>query len=713
MESNFPQFNGFHIDREIGQSDDSTFYSGVEKQTRKKILVKLLKPIYNSESLIVQNFIEDAKFFAQLNDPAMIKVFDFGQEGGYFFTTYERPVVTLLDRIPQLTMSESIGLFEDTVKAIEILHLQGYVHGHLTPASILFREDGSLAIMNLGAFIFQSYQNTLFDNSSVSPATYYKSPEQCRNQPIDIRSDHYSLGAILFTLLTHKPPYQADNTVGIIGKHLEAPPPQLQQEYSRYQPLLDKMMAKDPVNRTQNSRDILEWLGAGEGFHTGNEHLELDFSPDSFSPENGSSPNRALNSPYTQNVSNKSRQWRLFIPAILFLSLAIYFLFFRPDSGPKDLSKSQFEVSKNSKITKTENITNMTDEEIGFLEIESAIDRGELSLAESKLNSILEKKGESKESLRLRDLLIKKETEGKKQQYVAQIAIAEAALNDNDLTLAEQALSQARILMIDSDLIRLEQLLQNKIAAPQVEDQNSIPLELQVDSAEDDRTFQRAKMTRSKKMVSEYLKLFPNGKHKQEAIALFQEISNPNNTQVKKTTSDNPPKNNSIMYFTLSDRPSQISPATVYEILQTTDFFESKINPNGKFDNPLELIEKNNATTYVDPGLKRMWLVNIYASSLTFTQAQQWILTLNEQQVAGYTDWRLPTLAEIMSLLRPQKVKNLLFNQQFFKQPQALWSSDHFDKDNVWVVFYTKGIVDNYRKTDLLSSMAIRTHSKD
>lgn len=713
MESQLPSLNDYQLERELGQSEDSTFYHGIEKKTRRKVLVRLLNPIYNTEPQIVQNFIEEAKTIRGMNFAGVIQLVDFGQEGGFFFTAYERPIVTLLDRLPQLSLSECIEVFQEIVKSLDYMHIQGYVHGHLTPGSIMFREDGSLAIMNLGTFIFQSYQTPFFDSGKVSPAAYYKSPEQCRNQGVDNRSDHYSLGAIFFHLLAKKPPYQAENTVDIIVKHIEAPPPQLAPEYARYQPLLDKMMAKDPSNRTQNGKEILEWLGSGSAASGGNgEALELDFSPD-FEPTSRSPYSSGTSSsPYAQHKTRNST-FKYFIPALVLLCIAGYLLFMKYSKNADELAENP-NVTRNQTLTKgqkkgvNENEAGQNKQNNEIVEIEMAIQQGELSLAEAKINSLIENNKNAGEINRLKELLIAKNLESKKEQFFAQLTIAEAALHSDDLASAEIALSNARKIMTGPELFRLESLLQQKMMAPE-EQKNDSPVELVSDTAEDDRVFQRAKMGRSKERLHDYLKKFPNGRHKAEAETIVKSMDAPS-IAIPSTT---PPVQDikRTVILNLSAQPAIFDEKKVIQILQFGDFFESRRNKSGKFDNPIKIVGIQGARAVYDIGLQRLWLIDSYGLSLNIDEAKKWVADLNERRVGGISDWRLPTLAEAVSLLRPKVSGGKLYAIQGVNLPDWIWSADQLDGNNNWAVFFSKGQVDGYRKTDRLDVMAVRTHS--
>ena len=498
----------------------------------------------------------------------------------------------------------------------------------------------------------------------------------------------------------------------MIVSHVEAPPPQLSPEFARYQPLLDKMMAKEPLNRTQTGKEILEWFGSSSSSVTPQDAFELDFSPD-FEPI-GNSPlshEPSQPSPYIQTRPKSTNIWKILLPLSLLLLLGVYFLFVNPadkQNQTKPAAKEGAPRSGQNRMSAKEE-PDLSPEQNLIREIEEAIQQGELSLAEAKLNSLSEDQANKAEQARLEELLKNKDQENKQQQYTAQLTIAEAALNSGDLSAAETALSNARKIHVGSDLIRLESLLQQKFTFPDNQKLDT-PGELQPDPAEDDRYFLRAKMSRSQERISEYLQKFPNGRHRAEAESLAKKI-NPSNSrsEIRQTTQQI--NQRTVFSLALPTRPAKLSEATISQILHSGHFFEQKRNSTGTFDNPLEQMNVNGATTFFDPGLNILWLAGKIGESLTYDEALRFVSQLNKERFAGHDDWRIPTLAEAVSLLRPKTAGSPNYSAREFPVPNWIWSSDYRDENYNWAVFYNKGIVDVYRKTDRLNIVAVKRYS--
>jgi hypothetical protein len=143
------------------------------------------------------------------------------------------------------------GIALDIVKgimgALDYAHLQGIYHRDIKPENIMFRKDNTPVLLDFG--IAKIFDEHITKTGTIMGTTYYMSPEQCISGEIDGRTDIYSLGVVLFEMLTGKKPYEGDSGISLALKHIEGPVPKLPQELNKYQPLIDKMMAKDKKER--------------------------------------------------------------------------------------------------------------------------------------------------------------------------------------------------------------------------------------------------------------------------------------------------------------------------------------------------------------------------------------------------------------------------------------------------------------------------------
>jgi serine/threonine protein kinase len=132
----------------------------------------------------------------------------------------------------------------------------GVLHRDLKPGNIMLRGDGSLALIDFGlARQFNSSGETT-GIGQIFGTPYYMSPEQGHGQALDARSDLYSLGVIFHEMLVHRKPYVAPTPMGVIYQHANAPLPVLADELQRYQPLLDKMLAKEVGDRFASASEL-------------------------------------------------------------------------------------------------------------------------------------------------------------------------------------------------------------------------------------------------------------------------------------------------------------------------------------------------------------------------------------------------------------------------------------------------------------------------
>jgi serine/threonine protein kinase len=160
-----------------------------------------------------------------------------------------------------LTPLEALHYAREIAHGLAIIHTAGIVHRDLKPGNIMLRDDDSVALIDFG--ISQSVHTQALPEGAareIAGTPYYMSPEQARGDATDERTDLYALGVILYQMLTGEKPYVGDTTERILEQHRSAPLPVLRTELAAYQPLLNKLLAKDPAQRYGSAREALEAL---------------------------------------------------------------------------------------------------------------------------------------------------------------------------------------------------------------------------------------------------------------------------------------------------------------------------------------------------------------------------------------------------------------------------------------------------------------------
>jgi serine/threonine protein kinase len=144
----------------------------------------------------------------------------------------------------------ALNIVEDIMKALDYAHFRGVYHRDIKPENIMFRQDSTPVLVDFGIAHVYDSSVRLTGSDTIMGTVYYMSPEQCNAQKnVDGRSDFYSLGVVLYEMLTGLKPYTGGGLISILHQHVEKPIPKLPAELHHYQPLIDKMMAKNKVDR--------------------------------------------------------------------------------------------------------------------------------------------------------------------------------------------------------------------------------------------------------------------------------------------------------------------------------------------------------------------------------------------------------------------------------------------------------------------------------
>ncbi len=246
----------YKITGELGKGGMATVFLAHDPNFDRDVAVKVMPHALLHDDTFRARFEREAKVIAKLEHAAIVPVYDFGEEDGqpYLVMRY-MPGGSLSDRLADrsLTLDESLKIIEQLAPALDEAHRKGVVHRDLKPGNILFDQHGSAAIADFGIAKLTQESVALTGSTTIgTPA--YMSPEQARGDSvIDGRSDVYSLGAILFQMLTGRLPYDADTPMGMAVRHITDPVPQILEANPELPTgcdvLIRKAMAKDPADR--------------------------------------------------------------------------------------------------------------------------------------------------------------------------------------------------------------------------------------------------------------------------------------------------------------------------------------------------------------------------------------------------------------------------------------------------------------------------------
>jgi eukaryotic-like serine/threonine-protein kinase len=264
------------VESELGRGGMATVFKGTDTVLGRPVAVKVLSPQYSGDANFVTRFRREAQAAASLNHPNLVSVYDTGTDDGVHFIVMEFvEAKTLADYLAgggRIMPERSIEIAEAVCDALSVAHAHGIIHRDIKPANIMITSKGDVKVTDFGIARVISGADTLAQTAAVLGTASYLSPEQAQSQPVDQRSDIYSLGVALYEMVTGRPPFSGDSPVMVASKHVleqPTPPSKLNADVSpELEAVIMKAMAKNPDNRYQDADEMradLERARLGQG----------------------------------------------------------------------------------------------------------------------------------------------------------------------------------------------------------------------------------------------------------------------------------------------------------------------------------------------------------------------------------------------------------------------------------------------------------------
>jgi serine/threonine-protein kinase len=219
----------YELEELVGTGGMSSVYRAHDRLLDRKVALKVLHEHYGSDEAQVERFRREARAVATLSHPNIVAVIDRGEHEGRQFIVFEyvdgENLKRLLERKGPLPVARALELVIQIAQALSFAHGQGLVHRDVKPQNVLLNGDGAAKVTDFGIARSLDVQHGMTQTGTVLGTSDYIAPEQAQGRRVDEHSDVYSLGVVLYELLTSKVPFPGENFVAVAMRHINEPPP--------------------------------------------------------------------------------------------------------------------------------------------------------------------------------------------------------------------------------------------------------------------------------------------------------------------------------------------------------------------------------------------------------------------------------------------------------------------------------------------------------
>ena len=253
----------YEITQLLGEGGMSYVYKAVDKQLQRTVAIKTLKPNYVEQEKFVERFKREAQTAANLNHPNIVQIFDWGIGDEPFFVMEYIEGNTLTSIIANkktISMNDILFIGAQVSSGLQAAHSKGLVHRDIKPGNIMITPEGKVKVTDFGIVSLQNEESDITKTGSILGTASYISPEQAQGKPVSKESDLYSLGTVLYELITGRPPFEGDTPIATATKHITDKPEKLSTYRANIPKGIEnavlKLLHKYPKDRFKNAEDL-------------------------------------------------------------------------------------------------------------------------------------------------------------------------------------------------------------------------------------------------------------------------------------------------------------------------------------------------------------------------------------------------------------------------------------------------------------------------
>src|SRR2546423_1015261 len=257
----------YRLESKLGSGGMSTVYLALDTTLDRQVAVKVMHREMSEQPEQLARFRQEARAVAKMSHPNVVTVIDAGEDGGHPYIVFEyiegEPLKQGIQRLGRLPVQEAVAYAIEVGRGLEPAHARNMVHRDIKPQNVLIDPEGHAKVTDFG-IARQIEQQGVTATGRVLGTTDYVSPEQAMGQDVDPRSDVYSLGVVLYEMLSGDVPFHADSLVGVAMKHVHEDLPDVQKRRpevsSAVVAVVERSTAKDPERRYQHIGEMLNDL---------------------------------------------------------------------------------------------------------------------------------------------------------------------------------------------------------------------------------------------------------------------------------------------------------------------------------------------------------------------------------------------------------------------------------------------------------------------
>jgi serine/threonine-protein kinase len=254
----------YRVERELGRGGMAKVFQGTDTVLGRTVAIKLLAPRFADDEGFVQRFRREAQAAARISHPNIVSVFDTGSDGGVHYIVMEfvegRTLAEFLTGGGRIMPDRAAAIAQDVCRALDAAHAQGVIHRDIKPGNIMLNPRGEVKVTDFGIARMTTTAETVEQTAAILGTVSYLSPEQAQGQPVDGRSDLYSLGCVLYEMLTGRPPFLGESPVAVASKQVleqPVPPSRMNGDVTAdLDAVVLRALAKNPANRYQSAEEL-------------------------------------------------------------------------------------------------------------------------------------------------------------------------------------------------------------------------------------------------------------------------------------------------------------------------------------------------------------------------------------------------------------------------------------------------------------------------